>query len=109
MSGILYDMRINAHIFKVCGSIGIHGFFACLFFKKGSVTCSAETTHLNVANAIGYISMNSILFRILVFGLTTKGGVQQFHCIVNVKQHKFLVAQIHNLIKEQEKFPKPRS
>lgn len=80
------------------------------FFKKGSATYSAgETTRLNVANAIGYISMNSILFRILVFGLTTKGGVQQFHCIVNVKQHKFLVAQIHNLIKEQEKFPKPRS
>lgn len=82
----------------------------CLFFKKGSATCSAgETTRLNVANAIGYISMNSILFRILVFGLTTRGGVQQFHCIVNVKQHEFLVAQIHNLIKEQEKFPKPGS
>lgn len=72
--------------------------------------CSAgETTRLNVANAIGYISVNGILFRILVFGLTTKGGVQKLHCIVNVKQHKFRVAQIHNLSKEQEKFPKPRS
>lgn len=82
--------------------------FGCL--KKGSATCSAsDTTRLNVANAIEYISMNGILFRILVFGLTTKGGVQQFHCIVSVKQHKFLVAQIHNLSKEQEKFPKPRS
>lgn len=39
-----------------------------------------------------------------IFGSTIKDDEQLLNCIVNVEQHKFPVAQIHNLSKKQGTF-----
>lgn len=46
------------------------------------------------------ISMNGIFLESQVFGLTAKGDVQLFNCIVSVEQHKCTVAQVHSLSKK---------
>lgn len=75
-----------------------------LVIKKGSTTGPvSDKIDLNVVKVIEYSFMNGIHLGILDVWFD-KVMCKSSNCIVNIKQHNFPVAQVHNLNKKLGKF-----